>query len=90
MREDIERDGMAAYVSEVAINTALMDAPFSEGKTGFNESPCVGDETGDGNTAGLRHMQAGSSASYLRLPYMVEELGDLDSSTLVGGKTDHE
>ncbi|KZP05556.1 hypothetical protein FIBSPDRAFT_967186 [Athelia psychrophila] len=90
MLDDIERGGMAAYISEVAINAALIDVSSAERRTGSSESSCIGDETGDGNPVGLRHMQVGSSASYPRLLYMIGEFGDSESNTLVGGETDHE
>ncbi|KZP19008.1 hypothetical protein FIBSPDRAFT_893019 [Athelia psychrophila] len=90
MQEDIDHGGMAAYISEVAIDAALIDKPSAQGHTGSAESSFMGDETGEANAVGLRHMPVGSSASYLRLPYIVEELGDLESNQLVARKIDDE
>ncbi|KZP07930.1 hypothetical protein FIBSPDRAFT_996584 [Athelia psychrophila] len=88
MLEDIERGGMAAYISEVAIDTALMpDKTSSKSRISSSESSFVGDDAGD--NIGLRCLDTGSSASYLRLPYIVEELEYSDRNTLIASQTDH-
>lgn len=48
------------------------------------------DETGEGNAINLSLMQVGSTASHLRLPYIVEELEDLEGKPLVRRSTDSE
>ncbi|KZP04886.1 hypothetical protein FIBSPDRAFT_1054398 [Athelia psychrophila] len=60
MQEDIEHGGMAAYISEVAIDAALMDAPSAKGSTSPSH---IEDETGGGDAMELRHRQTGSSES---------------------------
>ncbi|KZP28695.1 hypothetical protein FIBSPDRAFT_1039439 [Athelia psychrophila] len=75
MQEDIDHGGMAAYISEVAIDAALMNVPPAKGSTGPS---LVGDGAGGGGDIELRHRQTGSSES------------DLESNLLVGGKTDRE
>ncbi|KZP08590.1 hypothetical protein FIBSPDRAFT_874411 [Athelia psychrophila] len=65
MQEDIEHGGMAAYISDVAIDTALVEAPYAKGYTGSAESSFIRDEAEDGDAIDLRHVQMGSSTSYL-------------------------
>ncbi|KZP05545.1 hypothetical protein FIBSPDRAFT_1054027 [Athelia psychrophila] len=90
MLEDIECGGMAAYVSEVAIDAALMpDKPFSRERSSSPESSFIGEDAGGWDTIELSPRQTGSSASYLRLPYVVEELGDLEGSRPVDRSKDN-
>ncbi|KZP03519.1 hypothetical protein FIBSPDRAFT_941478 [Athelia psychrophila] len=90
MLEDIECGGMAAYVSEVAIDAALMpDKPSSKECSSFPESSFIGEDAGGWNTIELNPRQTGSSASYLRLPYVVEELGDLERNRPVDRSKDN-
>ncbi|KZP28699.1 hypothetical protein FIBSPDRAFT_947527 [Athelia psychrophila] len=60
MQEDIEHGGMAAYISEVAIDAALMDAPPAKGSTGPSH---IEDETGGGDAMELRHRQTGKRSA---------------------------
>ncbi|KZP13556.1 hypothetical protein FIBSPDRAFT_897326 [Athelia psychrophila] len=79
MQEDIDHGGMAAYISEVAIDAALINKPSAQGHTSSAENTCIEDETEEGHIVGQRNIQVGSGASYLRLPYVVEELGDVQN-----------
>ncbi|KZP07926.1 hypothetical protein FIBSPDRAFT_996577 [Athelia psychrophila] len=89
MLEDIDRGGMAAYISEVAIDAALMlDKSSSKGHIS-SESSFIGDDAGGADNISLRRLETGGSASYLRLPYVVEELGYSDRNTLVGSLADY-
>lgn len=90
MQENIERGGMAAYISEVAIDTALMDVPSAKGCTGSSESSSIGDEVGGGDVIELRRRTTGSSTRPLQLMLVGAELGDLESNLLTGRNTDHE
>ncbi|KAF7986357.1 hypothetical protein HWV62_35364 [Athelia sp. TMB] len=77
MQEDIEnggRLGMAAYISEVAIDAALVDppSPVTGHQSTSHDSHAGEGEEGEGIS--LRRRQAGSSSSYLQLPYELEEL----------------
>ncbi|KAF7986327.1 hypothetical protein HWV62_35304 [Athelia sp. TMB] len=80
MQEDIEnsgRLGMAAYISEVAIDAALIDeSPASSSRSSLHSSR--GDDESCGETIGMGHMQTISSSNYLTLLYETEEL-DLGS-----------
>ncbi|KAF7986324.1 hypothetical protein HWV62_35298 [Athelia sp. TMB] len=75
-QEDIEnggRPGMAAYISEVAIDSALMDkSPASSSRSSLHSSRS-GNE-GREETFGTEHTQTVISSSYLQLPYAIEEL----------------
>ena len=74
---------MAAYISEVAIDAALMDeSPASSRRSSFHSSH--GGNEGCEETIGMGHMQTPSSSSYLKLPYEMEEL-DLGSHIHGGG-----
>lgn len=64
MQEDIDRGGMAAYISEVAIDAALIDGPTAKGHTSSTESALIGDEMESGNSVGLC-VQVGHSTSDL-------------------------
>ncbi|KZP14776.1 hypothetical protein FIBSPDRAFT_935566 [Athelia psychrophila] len=75
LQEDIDRRGMAAYISEVAIDAALMDVPPAIRSTGVSPHE---NEAGDGDSIELRHRQTGSSGS------------DLESNPLLGRETNHE
>lgn len=89
MQEDVDRGGMAAYISDVAIDAALLDKPSATGNiTSFEGSQIAHAEGRE--SIELRRRQVGTSASYLRLPYTVKELGDLESKPDVGRSTDNE
>ncbi|KZP14778.1 hypothetical protein FIBSPDRAFT_959370 [Athelia psychrophila] len=62
MQEDIEHGGMAAYISEVAIDAALMDIPPAKGGT---DAASIENEAGGGDAMELRRRQNGSSRSDL-------------------------
>lgn len=79
MQDDIEHGGMAAYISEVAIDAALIDTPPAEGHASSSQSSCVEDETGSEDKIFIRR---------LRLPYVVEELGYIESNALDGEHTE--
>ncbi|KZP14821.1 hypothetical protein FIBSPDRAFT_1048594 [Athelia psychrophila] len=53
MQEDIDRGGMVAYISEVAIDAALIDTPTVKGHASSTESTLTGDEMENGNSVGL-------------------------------------
>lgn len=76
IQEDINRGGTAAYVSEVAIDAALMDVPSVKGKTGSSSSSHT--HTGhdaEGELAiSMGHLHERSSVSHLQVPYVIEEL----------------
>lgn len=72
MLEVIERGGIAAYIR---VNEMVIDAALIRGHR-LRRKLIYWHETKEGNAVDLRHMQARSSTRYLRLPYMVEELGD--------------
>ncbi|KZP11602.1 hypothetical protein FIBSPDRAFT_962136 [Athelia psychrophila] len=61
MQQDIERGGMAAYISEVAIDAAMADSQPVKGQTGASQSSYSGDEAGGGDIISLRHVQVRSS-----------------------------
>lgn len=90
MLEDIEHGGIAAYISEVAIDAALIDTPPPNGTISSAGSFRIGNEAGGGDPIELSRLQAGSSASYLRLSSVYHaELGDLESISLVDRPTDN-
>lgn len=80
---------MAAYISEVAIDAALMDSPTIHGQSSSLQSSHTRDEAGGEDGIGMSHLRAGSSVSHLHLPYAIEEYqGELDKHPLVAGCTD--
>ncbi|KZP14761.1 hypothetical protein FIBSPDRAFT_867881 [Athelia psychrophila] len=81
---------LAAYISEVAIDAALIDKSSARGYTSSAESSRVDDTEEAGENIELRRWQTGSSVSHLRLPYIVEELGGYETIRLDARKTDHE
>lgn len=88
MQEDIEHGGMAAYITEVAIDAALINTPSAEGRPGpfqTSQTPYNGDETSDGDAIHLRNLQ---TRSYLRLSDPDDELGDFENTALAYSKND--
>lgn len=83
MQEDIERGGMAAYISEVAIDAALVDKLSATGHTTSVVSLHIADAEDVGENIELRNRQVGSSVSHLQLPYAVEEFRDPENKPLV-------
>ncbi|KZP15115.1 hypothetical protein FIBSPDRAFT_90657 [Athelia psychrophila] len=73
IQEDIERGGMAAYISEVAIDAALMDVPHVRGQTSFSLSSYTGHEGEGGDAISMGHLRGRGSVSQ----------GDLDSHSLL-------
>ncbi|KZP13198.1 hypothetical protein FIBSPDRAFT_936470 [Athelia psychrophila] len=88
IQEDIDRGGMAAYISEVAIDAALMDVPPVKGQTSSSLSSHTEHEAGD---ISMGHLRARSNLSHPELPYIIEEFqGELDNHPLVGRRSDVE
>lgn len=78
MLQDIESGGMAAYISEVAIDAALVDradAPPSKRPTGSPTS-YSGYEAGEGEGDAIHLLRPLQTGSYLRLPRGGDELED--------------
>ncbi|KZP21782.1 hypothetical protein FIBSPDRAFT_1044052 [Athelia psychrophila] len=88
IQEDIERGGMAAYISEVAIDAALMDVPPVRGQTGFSLSSYTRHEEEGEDAISMGHLRGRSSVSHLQMPYIIEEFqGDLDSHSLLSRRS---
>ncbi|KZP24969.1 hypothetical protein FIBSPDRAFT_929535 [Athelia psychrophila] len=88
IHEDIERGGMAAYVSEVAIDAGLMDVPPVNGQTGSSLSSHIGHEPEGEDAISMSHLRGRSSANHLQLPYDFEEFqGELDNRSLLSKRS---
>ncbi|KAF7986301.1 hypothetical protein HWV62_35252 [Athelia sp. TMB] len=80
LQDDIDRGGMAAYISEVAIDAALVNTPEAVRITRVASSDSGGDAGEyDRNAVGLRPMDSdpsknGSGSANLGLPYEIEAL----------------
>lgn len=86
MQEDIERGGMAAYISEIAIDAALMDVPHVNDQTN-TQSAYFGEEAG--GKAGAEDVRM--NQMLVGLPYDVEEfVGQRESHSLMGKDRDVE
>ncbi|KZP15861.1 hypothetical protein FIBSPDRAFT_866759 [Athelia psychrophila] len=73
IQEDIDRGCMSAYISEVAIDAALMGSTTVKGPAKSSPSSHMGYEAGGEGAIGMGNLRVGSSVSHLRLPYDFEE-----------------
>ncbi|KZP14765.1 hypothetical protein FIBSPDRAFT_100323 [Athelia psychrophila] len=89
MQEDIDRRGMAAYISEVAIDSALIDALSTTEHTTSATRTRTRDTEEGGDSVQTRRRQTGSSASHLGLPSAGEELGDRQDIPLLDRRTNN-
>ncbi|KZP24966.1 hypothetical protein FIBSPDRAFT_950668 [Athelia psychrophila] len=88
IQEDIERGGMAAYVSEVAIDAGLMDMPPVTGRTTTSPSSHTGHEAEGEDAISMSHLRGRSSGNHLQLPYDFEEFqGELDNRSLLSKRS---
>lgn len=76
MQEDIERRGMAAYVSEVAIDAGLIQTPEFMRSRRFATSSLGSQHGCDAEERGVIHLQSmepSKTGSNSCLPYEIEE-----------------